>query len=44
MNLENFYGNINYQKNNNKCYSQDTEILPACKRIIVIGDIHGIGK
>ena len=41
MNLEQFYGNINYQKNSKKCYSSDTEILPACKRIIVIGDIHG---
>jgi len=41
MNLENFYGNINYQKNNKKCNSSKTEILPPCKRIIVIGDIHG---
>ena len=41
MNLENFYGNINYQKNDKKCNSSNTEILPACKRIIVIGDIHG---
>ena len=39
MNLEYFYGSDNYKKN--KCPSKSTEILPACKRIIVIGDIHG---
>lgn len=40
MNLEEFYGQKNYN-NNNKCPSKSTEILPPCKRIIVIGDIHG---
>ena len=29
---------------NSKCKSKNTEILPACKRIIVIGDIHGDWK
>ena len=34
MNLENF-------SNKNQNNPKDFEILPACKRIIVIGDIHG---
>ena len=34
MNLENF-------SNKNQNNPKDFEILPACKRIVVIGDIHG---
>jgi hypothetical protein len=37
MNFENFKNNIK----NKKCNPSKFEVLPPCKRIIVIGDIHG---